>query len=140
MLHQGVVIVARTKTQRCQRDAFVALTFDQVLQRFHIHRADIHVAVGSDNDAVDAAFDAVLLGQCIGQFNAGAAVGAATCLQAVDRCQDSGFLVARGAFQHNTCRAGVHCQGDAIFRRHLVDQQAQGFFNQAKLVGRLHTA
>src|SRR5690606_13344504 len=61
-LHQGVVVVAAAEAEHRKVDAGVALTLDEVLEFLRIVDANVEVAIGGDDDAVDAALAEVLLG------------------------------------------------------------------------------
>jgi hypothetical protein len=102
--------------------------------------ADIEVAIGRQNHAVDAAVRPLLAGQVVGQLNAGAPIGRATGRECVERRRDSGLLIARRRFEHGARSAGVHGDGDAIDGTELVDQQLERSLQEVDLVGALHRA
>jgi hypothetical protein len=56
--------------------------------------ADVEVAVGDEDDAIDAAADEVACGLLVGELDPGATVGRSTCLQVVDRLRDHKLALA----------------------------------------------
>ena len=80
LLHQPIVVVAGAETERGERDAALALSFNQILQCLEIDRADVEIAIGGQNHSVDAALDEALPGQVVGQLNTRATVGGTTAL------------------------------------------------------------
>ena len=107
---------------------------------FGIGDADIEVAVGGDDDAVDGVAVEVLLGQRIGEAQAFAARGRAAGAQIVERGEDAAAFVAGRRLKHRAGRAGIDDDRDAIARVQLIDQHAEALQRQRQLVLRRHRA
>ena len=94
----------------------VALLFDQPRELVQARDADVEVAVGREDDAVDAALDEVLVRDLVGELDAGGAVGRSA--GAAERRSRPGSrrAVAARRRQHDAARARVDDDRDAILR------------------------
>ena len=115
-----------------------ALLFDEADERILAGDADVEVAVGGEDDAIDAAAHELLAGRTVGQLDPLCAVGRPACLEVGDRLVDPCLLVARGRRQHEPTRTRVDDDGDAIASGERVDQHAQTVAHERQLVGRVH--
>ena len=105
-----------------------------------IRDADVEVAIGGEQDAVDAALDEALLCSRVGKLDARGASRAAAGAQCVDGGGDGGLILAGGRWQHDACAIRIGHQRDAVLRAHLIDQQLERGFEQRELVGAVHRA
>ena len=93
------------------------LLLDEADQIALVRDADVEVAVGGQDHAVDAALDEVRLGRLVGELDARAAVGRAAGAQPIEGREDP-FAFARGRRgQDEALRAGVDDDGDAVLGR-----------------------
>ena len=137
-LHQLFVVVAGAEAQRGQRDAALPALLDQALELFEVGDADVEVAVGGQQDAVDAAVDVALARHPVGQLDAAGAGGAAAGLQRVDGVRDARALGAGRGLEHHPGAAGIGHQRDPVLRAQPIHHQLQGRFQQRQLVRRVH--
>ena len=140
LLHRVVVEVAAAEAEHAEEHAAVALMFDQLDEIVVVGNADVEVAVGGEDDAVDALGDEVLAGLRVGEGDAGPAVGRPAGLEVVDRTEDRLLVGAGGRRQHQARGAGVGDHRDPVAGVHVLDQQAQASAQQRQLVGRTHRA
>ena len=138
LFHQPIVIVAGSEAERGQGDAALALGFHQILQCLEIDRADIEIAVSSQDHPVDAVLDETLASQVVGQLNASPTVGGAAGAESIQCRFDFSLLTAGGRFQHDARCPGVHRYRYLVLGPQLLGQQFQCGFEQAELVRRFH--
>ncbi len=69
-LRHFVAIVAFAEAEHGQIDAFLALSCDEALQLVLVGDADVEVAIGGQEDAIDAAFAEALLGERVRKLDA----------------------------------------------------------------------
>ncbi len=89
-----VVEVASAHPEHRQENACLALGCDELHQRAVIGGADVEVAVGGEQDSVDAPLDERLFRELVGEVNALAAVGAAARFELVQRLLDLSMVGA----------------------------------------------
>ncbi len=140
LLQQLVVVVAGAEAEAGQRHTAFALLFDQAFQLLEIADADIEIAVGRQQDAVDALFDIRLLRHLVRQLDAGRPGGGAARRQLIDRGADFRLFAAGGRLQHDARAAGVSHQRYLVLRPQLIDQQLEAGFQQRQLVRHFHRA
>ena len=138
LLHQRIVVVAPAEAEDAQAHAGSAPALHQLMQRLLVHGADVEVAVGGEDDAVDAAGLEVLAGDGVGEADPLAAVGGAAGREPVEGGQDRRLAIAGRRFEHLAGRAGVHHDGDGVLRPELRRQQLHRGLEQGQLVGVLH--
>jgi hypothetical protein len=129
-----VVEVAAAEAEDGEEHAALALVLDALDELLVAGQADVEVAVGREDDAVDAVLHEVLAGLRVGEGDAGAAVGRAAGLEALQRVADRLLLVAGGRREHEAGRAGVHDDRDAVLGVHVVDQAHEAVLEQRQLV------
>ena len=135
-LHGGVLVVAHAVAQDGEEDARARLLGDEVQQLVVAGRADVEVAVGAEEDAVDVLGVEVSGGEGVGGLDAGAAMGAVAGLQPVDDTGQRGLarrVHGRGFRQHLGARR-VGDEGDAVAGPKPIQQQAQRPLHQRQLV------
>ena len=140
LFQRRVLVVAHAETQHGQEDALLGLLFDHVDQFRLVGGADIEIAVGAKDDAVDALLDVVGRRRGVGQLDPGPAVGRSAGLQAVERFENLLFVAARGRRQHQPRGTGVDDDGHAVLGVEILDQHLHGVFQQRQLVRLLHRA
>ena len=140
LLHELVVVVATTESQRGQGHPRGALAFDEVHQCLVVDRTDIEIAVGGEDHTVDAALDEALAGLGVRQGDPGRAVGRAAGLEAVDGSEDLRLLVSGRGFEHDTGRARIGHEAQTVITIETPGQKAQRLLEQGQLVRRLHRA
>lgn len=101
-------------------------------------RPDVHVAVGAQDHAVDAAGLEVARRDVVRELDAGAAVRRATRLEPPERRADRVLVVRR--IEHETRGAGVDDDRDRILWPQVVDEHAQRLHEQRQLVRIVHRA
>ena len=138
LLGQCVVVVAGAEAERGQRDARPALVGHHRFQRILADGADVEVAIGGQDHAVHAFLDEGLLRHRVRQPYAVAAVGAAPGLQPVQRGEDLLVAVARRGRQHQSGRARIDHDADAVLTAQLRHQLGEGLLQQRQLVRRFH--
>ena len=94
LLHQALIVVAGAKAQGGEGNARFALFGHHAFEGVEIGDAHVEIAIGGQQNAVDAVFNMGFFGFLIGQLNGLLAGGGATCLQAVNRAQNGLFLAA----------------------------------------------
>ena len=92
----------------------------QIFERLEVDRADIEVAVGGQQHAIDAAGYVGLFRHGIGQTYASTAIGRATCRQAGQGGAYCGFLIARRGLQYHAGIAGIHHQRHPVLGAQLL--------------------
>ena len=133
-----IVVVAGAEAQRRQRDAGLALVGDHRFQRLLIVRADVEIAVGGEDHAVDAVAQEAGFRLRIGQLQALAAIGRAAGFEPVQRGENRFLVGPRGRRQDEAGAAGVDDHRHAVLRPQLLDQFAEAGFQQGQLVLVLH--
>ena len=135
-----IVIVAVAEAERAQRHPGRALVAHQGFQRLLVADADVEIAVRGQHHPVHATLDERLPRHRVGQLDAGAAVGAAAGLQAVERGQDLAMAVAGGRRQDQPGRSRIHHDRHPVLRAQLRDQLGEGLLEQRQFVGGIHRA
>ena len=96
--------------------------------------ADVEVAVGAEDDAVDAALAEVLAGDLVREPDPRAAGGRAGRAQFVQDAQDLPGLVAGRGRKAEAGAAGVRDDRDAVVLVELLDDELHRAAQQAELV------
>ena len=91
-LHQRVVVIAHAEAEHGEEHALAALALDIALQLVRVGDADIEIAVGGEDDAVDAIGIEILLGERVGLADALAARRAAAGAELIDGREDLGLV------------------------------------------------
>src|SRR5207248_2285653 len=102
--------------------------------------ADVEIAVGSEDDAVEAALDVVLLRYLVRQFDARSAVGRTAGLESVDGGGDGLLAMPQRGVEYESGAARVGDQGDAIVLPQLIDQQFERLLQQRQAILDHHRA
>jgi hypothetical protein len=102
------------EAERGERDAALAFLGHHVLELSDVGRADVEVAIGRQDDAVDAAVDLGFLGLGIGERQAFAARGRSTGFETVQRGPNLGLVLAGSRFQHQAGGAGIDHDGHLV--------------------------
>ena len=89
LLHRRVLEVADAEAEHGQEHAAGALLFDQPHELVLAGGADVEVAVGREDHAIDAAADEVLARDLVGEADALAAVGRSAGFELRDRAIDA---------------------------------------------------
>ena len=95
-----IIVITLTEAERGQGNAGFTLVGDQGFQHFRIRDTDIEIAIGSQNDAVDAIADEIIFRNFVGELDALAAIGRTTGLQFIECLQNACLVVATGGRQH----------------------------------------
>ncbi len=140
LFERRVFQVAHAVAQRAEEDFALGLLFDQPDEAPLVGDADVEIAVGGENHAVDSLGDEVVDGQLVRELNARAAVGGAAGFQTVDRFENRLLAVAAGRRQHETRVARVDHDRHAVAVAQLAGKQLERFTNQRQLVLLLHRA
>ena len=140
LLHQPFVVVAAAEAERGERNAAFAFFGHHAAQGVEIGNAHVEIAVGGEQDAVDAVADIGALGGLVGLLDGVFAGGGAACPQAVERGEDFLPLVARGGRQHDLVAVGIGNEGDAVLGAGLVREGAEGVFHHRQFVAAIHGA
>ena len=111
--------------KHAQEDAALGLALDQPDQLVLAGHADVEVAVGGQDDAVRALLDEVLDRGVIGELEPRAAVGRAAGLEALERREDLGLLVAGRGGEHQARRPRVDDDRHTVVLAELLDQPLQ---------------
>ena len=130
LLHRRVFQVAGTDAEDREKHAALPLALDQPHQVVLIDHADVEVAVGGEDHAIDAALEELLARGLIREANARAAVGRAARLQLGDRPVDRFFLVAGGRRQHQAAGARIDDDRHAIARIERVGEHPHAALHQ----------
>ena len=110
LFHQVFVVVIHTEAEGGQGHAAFALGYRHLLEAVEVADAHVEVAVGGQQDAVDALVDKAFAGHLVGQFDAGRACGGAASGELLDGVADLGFFTARGGLEHHAGFTGVDHQ------------------------------
>ena len=137
-LHRGVLEVPHAEAENGEKDSAVPLVLDELLETSPTADANVEIAVGRENDAVDAAFDEAFGRDFIGELNALASRGGTTSPQSFDRAEYRSLIRFRGGLEHEPGRAGVNDDRDAVFGTELFGQKAHRRLEQRQLVGLRH--
>ncbi|MCY1295566.1 hypothetical protein D9M70_449120 [compost metagenome] len=111
-----------------------------MLEGLEIADADVEVAVGGQQDAVDAVRDEALLRLLVGELDARLAGRRAAGAEPVDGGADLRLVAAGGGLEHHPRLAGVDHQGHLVLGAQLVDQQLQRALHQRQALGAVHRA
>ena len=133
-----VIVVAETET--CQIDAGFALARNEILKHLGVGDADIEIAVGRQQHAIDRALDEAGFRQLIGDTDALAACRRTAGLQVLDRGHDLRLFRSRRWVEHDSDLARIGNDGDAIVGFELVDQKMERALEQRQFVGLVHRA
>ena len=114
LFHHVFVVIARAETQRGERDAAFAFFRHHGFQGVGAGNADVEVAVGGQQDAVDAVFNVGFLRLLISHFQCGFARCRTACLQFVDGAQDFVLVVAGSRRQDECFAVRIGNQGNFV--------------------------
>ena len=120
LLHQPFIVVAAAEAERGKRNAAFAFFGHHAAQGVEIGDAHVEIAVGGEQNAVDAVADIGALGGLVGLLDGVFACGGAACPQAVERGEDFLPLVAGSGRQHDFVAVGIGNEGDAVLGAGLV--------------------
>ena len=137
-LHRRILEIGFTDAEDGQEDPALALALDEARQFGLAGDADVEVAVGGEDDAVDAVLDEVLAGEIVGQLDTGGAVGRAAGVELLDGSVDGGLLVPRCRLQSEAAVPRVGDDRDAVLWTQGVDQHLHRGLDQRQAVGRHH--
>ncbi len=109
-------------------------------RRSGVAHADIEIAVGREDDAVDRTRLETGLRQAVGRVQAVGAGRATAGPKFFDGAHDLAFPTAGRGLQHHARLAGIGDDGDPILRPHLLDQETKRALEERQLVGARHRA
>ncbi len=121
-----------------QEDPGLLLLLDETDQVALPDHADVEVAVGRENDAVDAAFDELLLRDLVGEHEPLAAVGRSAGIKTFDRVVNPLPLTRRRRRQHEAARTRIHHDADPVVVSQRVHEHAEAGLDERQFVGRRH--
>ncbi len=137
-LHQRVIVIAAAEAEYRQVNTGLALALDDVLQLLEIGDADVEIAVGGEDDAVDGVGIEVLFRQCVREFQALAAGRRAASMQAVERVANGALIVAARGLKHGASGPRIDDDGDVVLLRQLLGEHAEAIEGERELVGTIH--
>ncbi len=105
---------------------------DQAHQLRLVRDADIEVAVGGEDHAIDSALDEALGRHAVGELNARGAIGRTTSPEPLDGVFDGFLPIASSRRQRNTALPGVHDDADPILGAKRVGEHDHGLLHQWK--------
>jgi hypothetical protein len=137
-----VVVIAITEFRAYFRNTSAgALAGNEIGQALGSVMPTLKIAVGRENDAVDAFLVEILFGKPVRKTNTLAAAVETACVQAEHRAQDAILFGARRWRQNEARLTGVSHNGHAILRAQLLDEQPERLFLAAAACsGRVHRA
>ena len=128
--HRVVLKVVRAHAQHAEEGAALGLLLDQLSEFARIAHAHVEIAVGAEDDAVDAVFDEVRRRLLVGHSDAARTIGAATGVQAVHHVQDARLVLAAGAFQGHAALTSVGDDGNMVIVPKLLGEHLQALLHQ----------
>ncbi|MOA17365.1 hypothetical protein D3C78_1376220 [compost metagenome] len=132
------VVVIHTEAQRRQRDAAFTLVHRHLLEAVEITDTDVEVAIGGQQDAVDAFVDKTLASHLVGQFDTRGARGGTTGVELIDGIADGHLVAPRGGLEHHPGLTGIDHQGHPVLVTQLVHQQFQRALDQRQPFATVH--
>ena len=138
LFEHGFVVIAAAEAQRGQRDATITLALDHRDERVLIRHADIEIAIGGEDHAVDAAFDEIGARGGVGEPQTVAACGRTSGGEPVERGADLARIAGR--FEHEARRPRIDHDRHAVARGQFAAEPGQRRFDQRQLVGIVHRA
>ena len=93
--HGRVLEVPHAESEHRQENATFAPVLDEILESSAAADTNVEIAIGRENNAVDAAFDEAFGGDFVSKLNALASRCGATGSQAIDRTTYRPFVGAR---------------------------------------------
>ena len=138
LLHQALVVVVHAETQGGQRDTALAPVGGQLLEAVEVTDANVEVAIGGQQDAIDAAFDQVLARLLVGQLDARLPCRRTTGAELIDGRTDLRLVATGRGIEQHLAVTGIGDQRDAILRTQLLDQQFQGALHHWQAFAAMH--
>mgnify|MGYP000004572824 CR=1 FL=1 len=118
--HGTILQIAAAKAEHAEEDAAASLLRDEFLQLRRIADADIEVAIGAEDDAVDAIMDESGHRLLVGELQAARAVRASIRLELIHGGDDAGTVFTIRGRQDDLRAAGVGDHRDAVALAHLL--------------------
>ena len=139
LLHHRVVEVAAAEAEHGEEDArFLRVRLSHAFQVCRTGDANIKIAVGAEDDAIDGALDEVLLSDLISELDAGAAGGRAARLKLVERGDDFRLIGAGRALKREPLAGGVDDDRDAVVLAQLAGESLHPLDQERQLVRFVH--
>ena len=135
-----VVVVAAAESEGGQRNSGFTLALNHVNQFIGTGYSDIEIAIGGENDPIDAIGAKILSRHLVSKPDTAGAVGGAPGFKTLQGVQDGGFFCTRSGRQHHAGSARVDHEANGVVSVQLPGQQAQRVAQQRQFVRRLHGA
>jgi hypothetical protein len=130
----GVLQVAHAVAEHGEVDAGLPLLLDEPHQLGIRRDTDVEVAVGGEDDAVDAVLEEAGLRLLVSQDDAAAAVGRALRVENIDGPADRVLRAARRGREQQLGAPRVGDDADAVLRGEFVDQQPQRLLDERQAI------
>ena len=136
VFHHRFVVVALPEAKRRESDAAFAVLLDYGFDPFVGRDADVEIAVGRHDHAIDAAGNEVRARGCISQFHALPARRRTAGLQAVERRLY--VVCVAGGFENDPGRAGIDNDRHLVARGQFVGEHCKRGLDERQLVRFIH--
>ena len=131
-------MIALADAQDRQEDARLTLALDETLEFGLVGDADIEVAVGCENNAIDGALVEARFSEAIRIRDAGSTCRRTACSELFESMQDFALVRNFGRLKRDTRPRCIGDDGNRVVGLQLIDEQPERVLDQRQAVRRFH--